>query len=59
MSVISLTDFQADETCSELHTHDGYSDCYTEDDEWDEMLSRAFDSDYDFDHAMGMMLADY
>ena len=58
--IISLTDFQADETCAELHSHDGYTECYTiEEDEWDYMMSRAFDSDWDFDHAMGEMLANY
>jgi len=38
MSVISLTDFQHDSDCAELHTHDGYTDCYEDD-----------DLDYDFE----------
>jgi len=63
MSVISLTDFQADETCAELHTNDGYADCYTEDeeyDEWDEMIEAALHASdtfgLEFDHVMGAMI---
>ena len=65
MSILTTEQYLQDADCPELCDNDAFTiiDCKDADEdfdeEWDDMLSRAFKSDMPFDVAMGMYLSDY